>query len=164
MEYEKEYKEVEQILMKVYEAESYWCDPDLINETIKAIKQVKSFSMEHKTKNMNDHRDVKKVYEAEEIMEYEKWIKEIPFIKFDSDWEVKIIPPLFGAVVRFQVQKGESIVSVYLDCYDTLGFFGQPYWEVYPYDGDVYRCEMNNTEELLKAIRESITQQLDEKV
>ena len=103
--------------------------------------------------------DDKKVYEVERIMEYHKWIREIPFIKFDSDWEVKVIPPFSGAVARFQIQKGDSFVSIYLDCYDKLGLFGEPYWEIYPHSGDVYRCKMNNTEELLKAIRESISQQ-----
>lgn len=108
---------------------------------------------------MTKYEDRRKVFEAERIMEYDKWVKEIPFIKFDNDWEVKVIPPFATAVARFQVQKGKAFVSVYLDCYDNLGIFGKPYWEVYPHEGDVYRCEMNNTEELLKAIRESIAEQ-----
>ena len=37
---EKEFKEVITILEKVYDAEKYWCDPELINETIKAMKQI----------------------------------------------------------------------------------------------------------------------------
>ena len=108
---------------------------------------------------MSRYEEKIKVLEAETIMQYDKWVKEIPFIKFDNDWEVKVIPPFGAAVARFQIQKGEAFVSVYLDCYNFLGIFGKPYWEVYPYEGDVYRCEMNNTEELLKAIRESIAEQ-----
>ena len=111
---------------------------------------------------MRNYEDLTKVREAETIMQYDKWVKEIPFIKFDNDWQVKVIPPFATAVARFQVQKGEEFVSLYLDCYDNLGVCGEPYWEVYPHEDDVYRCVMNNTEKLLKAIRESISQQLNQ--
>jgi hypothetical protein len=43
-------------------------------------------------------------------------------------------------------------VSVYLDCYDRIGFFGAPYWEVYPYHGDVGRCRMADIDKLLEMI------------
>ena len=100
-----------------------------------------------------------KVLEAERIMEYDKWVKEIPFISFDSNWQVKVIPPFCLAVCRFQIKKGDAFVSVYLDCYDNIGIFGAPYWEIYPYDDDVYRVEMNNVDELMLRITESINQQ-----
>ena len=92
--------------------------------------------------------------------EWDKWANEIPFISFSADWEVKIIPPFLGAIVRFCVrQKGnhDGGCSVYLDCYDRLGFFGEPYWELYPHNGDVFRCPMNDTESLLNAIKETLT-------
>ena len=98
------------------------------------------------------------VYKAGELMEYGKWGAEIPYITFPTDWQVKIIPPFGGAVVRFRVRKGDVEVSVYLDCYDNLGCYGKPYWEVHPHDDDVFRCDMEDTEALLKAISESINQ------
>ena len=105
------------------------------------------------------HKDFIKVYEVETIMEHKKWCGEIPYIKFPNDWEVKIIPPFKNAVVRFLIKKGDAGVSIYLDCYDRLGCYGQPYWEVYPHQNDVFRCDMKDTEALLKAIDESIAEQ-----
>ena len=37
---EKEFKQVETILRKIYGLEKYWFDPRLVNETIKAVKQI----------------------------------------------------------------------------------------------------------------------------
>jgi len=99
------------------------------------------------------------ILKYDKIMENNKWSQEIPYIPFPSDWEVKITPPSVGAVVRFRVKKGDAKVSVYLDCYDNLGCVGFPYWEVYPYGGDVFRCDMLDTESLLRAIDESISGQ-----
>ncbi len=96
-------------------------------------------------------------YEA--LMQHDKWLKEIPKISFPSEWQVQISPPFAGAVVRFRVFCGKAEVSIYLDCYDRIGHYGQPYWEVYPYDEDIFRCEMNDTESLLKAIATSIREQ-----
>jgi hypothetical protein len=95
------------------------------------------------------------------IMEHSKWIKEIPYIEFPSDWKVQICPPSFGAVVRFRIKKDKADVSVYLDCYDKLGCCGKPYWEVYPSEDDVYRCAMEDIENLLNAIQKSIVEQND---
>ncbi len=92
-------------------------------------------------------------------MEWDKWCDKIPPLKFDSNWEVRVIPPYAGAIARFIVNKaGETHrVSVYLDCYDDLGWKREPYWEVYPYcDGDTRRVGMNNTGELIEAIRHAL--------
>jgi hypothetical protein len=91
--------------------------------------------------------------------EWEKWQMEIPFISFLADWEVRVIPPVGGAIVRFIVRhkQTKNSCSVYLDCYGELGGCDVPYWEVYPYHGDCHRCEMENTEELLQTIKESIS-------
>ena len=94
-----------------------------------------------------------------QIMEHSKWQKEIPYIQFPADWQVQISPPFAGAVVRFRVKKDKAEVSIYLDCYDRLGCYGEPYWEVYPHEGDVYRCDMSDTESLLNAIKHSILEQ-----
>ena len=94
----------------------------------------------------------------EEEMEYDRWYKEIPFIKFPASWEVKIIPPFRGAVVRFRVRnaRGKEI-SVYLDCYDTLGCYGSPYWEIFPAaDNDIARYAMNDIDGLLKGLKASM--------
>ena len=108
---------------------------------------------------MLTHYDKRIVYDTERILEYHKWQCEIPFIKFESEWEVKVIPPFGGAVVRFVIQYNNKRVSVYLDCYDSLGLVGEPYWEIYPYYGDTFRTGMNNVGELVAAIKESFESQ-----
>lgn len=87
--------------------------------------------------------------------EWHKWMAEIPFIDFPAGWKVKIVPPFAGAVVRFHIRLPDmnDVVSVYLDCYQRLGFYsGFPYWEVYPYKSDIGRCGINEVEELVKMI------------
>lgn len=103
--------------------------------------------------------DILNRYEIERDEEWRRWCKEIPYIKFDKNWEVKVIPPVSGAIVRFRVKHGSAESSIYLDCYDKLGCFGEPYWEVYPHEGDVYRCKMEDTNSLLSAVSESIAEQ-----
>lgn len=92
-------------------------------------------------------------------MEHDKWAKEIPYIAFPADWQVQISPPFMGATVRFRVRKNGAEVSVYLDCYEILGCYGSPYWEVYPIEGDVERFGINEVERLVDAISRSITEQ-----
>lgn len=87
--------------------------------------------------------------------EFRKWVKEIPFIPFKRNWLVKPIPPFGGAISRFCVQRlgSDTVVSVYLDCYDALGCYGSPYWEVHPdKDGDCSRCDMEDIDQLVKNI------------
>lgn len=86
--------------------------------------------------------------------EWMKWVTEIPFLKFPPEWRVKVIPPFAGAIARFIVKIPDcsDTVSVYLDCYNCLGFANGPYWEVYPHHGDTGRCAMEDTETLLKMI------------
>jgi len=86
---------------------------------------------------------------ANKEFEWSKWRGQIPYISFPSNWEVKIIPPNGGAIVRFLVNPN---VSVYLDCYDLLACYGEPYWEIYNGD-DIYRCDINDTETLIAAIQ-----------
>jgi hypothetical protein len=91
---------------------------------------------------------------ARHLFEWDKWCKEIPRLNFRSDWNVKIMPPFGSAIIRFNCEKNGNYADVYLDCYDELGCFGSPYWEIYPYNDDVYRCGMNETKELLERINE----------
>lgn len=105
-----------------------------------------------------------KVYEAQKTLsdeyEYPKWAKEIPFIELPEGYMFKPIPNFSGSVVRFLAKKkGEGKeVSIYLDCYDELGLVGQPYWEVYPVDGDTARFYMEEVDELSKTIVEALNE------
>lgn len=104
-------------------------------------------------------KDTILIYKYHKEMESDKWVKEIPHLSFPTDWQVKIIPGFAGAVIRFCVSKGDKSISVYLDCYGILGSVSRPYWEIYPYKDteDIARFYMEETEELLKAINESLT-------
>lgn len=96
-------------------------------------------------------------YELEDKEQWRKWIKEIPALEFKKGWRVKVIPPFSGAIARFQVEtKDGGWTSVYLDVFENLGYFGEPYWEVYPHDGGVARCAMNDTKKLIKLISQSL--------
>lgn len=106
--------------------------------------------------------DLFKRHDVETKDEWLRWCEEIPFIQFPSGWNVKVIPPFAGAVARFRVRDErtpkDDFSSVYLDCYDRLGWVKEPYWEVYPhYDcGGIRRCQMNDTKGLLEMIKESL--------
>lgn len=99
-----------------------------------------------------------KVYEAQKTLEkeyeYAKWRDEIPFVELPEGYMFKPIPNFTGSVIRFLAKKKgqENTVSIYLDCYDELGLVGEPYWEVYPVDGDVHRCLMAEVDELSQVI------------
>jgi len=94
-----------------------------------------------------------KRYELEAKEKWDKIITNIPTLKFNSDWEVRIIPPYGGAIARFYIEKNNKhICSVYLDWYDTLGYVGDPYYELYPFETDTKRYLLNETDELLKDI------------
>jgi len=102
-------------------------------------------------------RDIDLTMTRHRIEEAQKWREEInnvPFIQFPSNWKVQIIPPFADAIVRFRVQiEGGETRSIYLDGRNSLGYWGDGYyWEVYPYRGDVGRCDMNDIPELLRMI------------
>jgi len=110
-------------------------------------------------KNLDKYLSLINLNDYSNFMEHEKWMQVIPYISFPEDWKVQITPPFNGAVVRFKIKKDSAEVSIYLDCYDYLGSYGSPYWEVCPYFDDVFRCDMYDTEALLKAISLSIETQ-----
>lgn len=101
-----------------------------------------------------------KAYEAEGIlsreMEWRKWCGSIPFIPLEklSKYIVRAVPPFGCAVIRyvFKNPENDKYCSIYLDCYDSLGIVGEPYWEIYPYDDDVRRILMNEIDELVESI------------
>lgn len=94
--------------------------------------------------------------QTEVAYEYHKWINLIPPLHFKQEWSVRIIPPFCGAIVRFWIDYNDKHISCYLDCYDELGFYGEPYWEIYPYQDDVWRCGMMETEKLIEKITEAL--------
>ena len=100
------------------------------------------------------------LFAVEREFEWMKWYKEIPPIRFPADWNIKIIPPAVCGIVRFWIVDPDTtrsfIASVYLDCYDLLGFCRRPYWEAYPYKGDVFRCGMEKVDLLLEALHEIV--------
>lgn len=102
---------------------------------------------------------------VEQKYEWLKWAGKIPFISFPKEWLIKIMPPFAGAVVRFSAKHPDlpDCISVYLDCYDTLGFYGEPYWEAYSINGDTFRCPMADTNALLCAIDDEFTRRKQNK-
>lgn len=77
-------------------------------------------------------------------------------IEFPEGWKIKIIPPFAGAMGRFRVYNNDESksVSVYLDCYDSLGSVGEPYWEIYPtIEDDCARFLMGDEDLLVKEIK-----------
>lgn len=93
---------------------------------------------------------------------WEEWCELIPPLNFPKKWNVTIIPPFCGAMVRFRIQTPKmnqnDMVSVYLDVDNSLGCWSGPYWEVYPFDEDVVRCDMSDTGQLMKNISKSVKQ------
>ena len=94
--------------------------------------------------------------EVESKWQFEEWRKEIPYLNFKEEWDVKIIPPYGKAMVRFIVKVGDVRISVYLDCYEKLGL-DKPYWEIFPAkDGDTERFPIDEADGLINAIDASL--------
>ena len=101
-------------------------------------------------------------YKLEKNEDWNKWVSLIPEIQLKDGWKLKVIPPFNGAMARFRVLLGEASVSVYLDVDDSLGYVGEPYWEIYPYEGDVARYLIAETDDLISGIDKSLADQLVE--
>lgn len=105
----------------------------------------------------------KLAFNYETAFEHDKWMEEIPFIKFPDNWQVKMVPPFGRAVVRFFVKRDgmNDRVSIYFDAYGHLGYYGKmgeqpvPYWEVFPgtEDGEINRFGKDDTDGFLEAIK-----------
>ena len=88
---------------------------------------------------------------------YQYWRDKIPGFHFPPQWKITIIPPFLDAMIRFRVEYGNMLVSCYLDCYEELGLFGAPYWEIFsPYSGNTFRCGINETELLMEKINDML--------
>lgn len=85
-------------------------------------------------------------------------------IRFDPDWDVRILPPTGGAMTRFIVSKGGKRVSVYFDAYSRLGWMGEadgkpiPYYEAYDFNREPERFYAHETESLMEYIRECLNE------
>lgn len=93
-------------------------------------------------------------YKVEDAQKWREEVLSLPFISFPAGWQVQIIPPFADAVVRFRVKLPSGAdKSIYLDKRNSLGYWqGEGYWEVYPYRGDVGRCDIRDIPELLRMI------------
>ena len=49
--------------------------------------------------------------------EYRNWAQKLPAFHFDKEWDVKIIPPFQGAIIRFYISYNGKFISVYFDAY-----------------------------------------------
>ena len=98
-------------------------------------------------------------YRVESQENWREWCKKMPKLRFDPEWDVKIIPPFGGALARFAVSKGDRWCDVYFDAYSRLGWVMDdddnpiPYFELYPWEEDVKRYYMDEVDELLRDIR-----------
>lgn len=98
-------------------------------------------------------------HSVERFEKWMQWIHKIPFLKFPCNYEIKIIPPFGGAIIRFWIRSPKMAqsenVSVYLDGHDVLGCVGEPYWEIYPYSKDdpTARYLLNETDQLMNGIK-----------
>ena len=99
-------------------------------------------------------------YKIEQQEHWLSWVEKIPYLKFPAGWQVQVIPPFCGAMARFRVRTEKCLsgtyISVYLDCYNRVGYYDGPYWEAYPIRGETYRCKMEETDELLEALQGEI--------
>lgn len=104
-------------------------------------------------------------YKVEQEQDWKGEIARIPWLHFRGDWQVRIIPPFGDAVIRFQVVLPSGMLkSVYMDARHSLGVWGdlstcEPYWEVYPYQGDVGRCALDDTIMLMEMIQDETGEQ-----
>lgn len=95
-------------------------------------------------------------HELTELAEWREWSEVIPYLQLDPRLELKVVPPFSGALIRFLVRNKETkeVVSIYLDGYNLLGYYEKPYWEMYPYENDVFRCGIQEIDLLVENIEE----------
>ncbi len=98
------------------------------------------------------------ISDYERVQESRKWMSKIPALHFEKEWDVKIIPPFGGAVIRFWINHNGKHVSVYFDGYSELGYMVDkndepiPYFECYNGE-DCHRYYMDETELMMEDIK-----------
>lgn len=107
---------------------------------------------------MRDLNDTIIISKYESLQEYRKWGGRLPAFNFDKEWDVHIVPPFGGAIIRFCIKHNDKQVSVYFDGYSELGYMVDendepiPYFEYY--DGtDCHRYYMHESEKMMDDIR-----------
>lgn len=118
-------------------------------------------------KNINDEVN-KTLYIAkvEQIHEYRKWCSNLPYFNFDKEWDVKIIPPFAGAIIRFYIKHGNKDVSVYFDGYSELGLMYDDDEKPIPYFECLFsnimltrRYLIDESEQMMDDIREYLNEE-----
>lgn len=124
---------------------------NIVSDKLEIPKVVfKTFSLEESSK----------IYEYDTITQAREYSAIIPTIVFPPNWGIQILPPFGGATIRFYISSGKGRVSVYLDCHNALGYFNEPYWEIYPDSVEENRrYDMNDVEGLLEGIQDSLNEQ-----
>ena len=96
--------------------------------------------------------------QAENIQHYRKWCKELPALHFEKEWDVMILPPYAGAIIRFVIRYKDKAISVFFDANSRLGYMYDeneepiPYYEMY--DGeDIHRYYLGEHEQMMDDIR-----------
>lgn len=98
------------------------------------------------------------IKEVESLHDYRGWAKKLPALHFDKEWDVKIIPPFAGAIIRFTINHNDKHVSVYFDGYSDLGWMYDendepiPYFEYYN-GNETYRYLIDESEKMMNDIR-----------
>ena len=107
---------------------------------------------------MRDLKTSMAITKYDVLQEAGKWKKELPALHFEKEWDVKIIPPFGGAIIRFWINHNDKHVSVYFDAYSELGWMYDenenpiPYFEYY--DGEeCYRYHMDESERMMEDIK-----------
>lgn len=107
---------------------------------------------------MRDFETSMAIAKYDTLQETEKWIRELPILHFEKEWDVKIIPPFGGAIIRFWINHNNKHVSVYFDAYSELGWMHDenenpiPYFEYY--DGEnCYRYYIDESEKMMEDIK-----------
>lgn len=95
---------------------------------------------------------------VEQMHDFRGWARKLPAFHFDKEWDVKIIPPFAGAIIRFVIDYNEKHVSVYFDAYSELGWMCDndeqpiPYFEYYD-SVDTHRYYLDESEQMMNDIR-----------
>lgn len=86
------------------------------------------------------------------------WDHFIPNMKFDSSWEIKMMPNSMGSIVRFQVSNGLNAVRVTLLAYGIKTYYNPPYWEIFSYKGEIEEIllDTKDCKELMHKIRKML--------
>lgn len=95
---------------------------------------------------------------VEQMYDFRGWSNKLPAFHFDEEWDVKIIPPFSGAIIRFTISHNEKGVSVYFDAYSELGLMYDDNEEPIPYfeydDGiNTYTYPLDEADQMMEDIR-----------